>query len=491
MQGDISPPTASEGDSTRARKGPRHAAPRKSLLTKLHLPAGKAIALAAMPTAVLMGMGFTPRLALADDGEIPFAPGPCVTRSEEPTATDSGSPKPSPSTSSQPREPAESAKPSATPAPQPSRPSSEPPDDDEETDREDGDGESEGDVSPAAASPSASPGDRHGGHGASRGGPSPSVSPSASRSGNPLDRLDVAAAVKGLIEGIGKPPPTPSAAPSGPTGRPTDPQPGAGQGDGPSGTDGRPGEPPPPDTDGSDENPEPGENSESGQGDESGTSTNDGSDDGSEATPDPVKDAIKKAADQAGAAVKELDEDLKGLDAQPDKDIPEGAKPRFPCPTADPDALAAARLESGIPLLPDDPWELRTSMLTLRGLSYHGIVEVRTADGKVKKVLKFTASSVDIRDLHQLAKYPVDSTMHVKARAGSTSTIRDGTVTMYTESLEGNLFGLIPITFSPRTPPPLDVPFAMFTDATVRQAGQFGGTLTVPGLRNYVERGDG
>ncbi|MER7666117.1 hypothetical protein, partial [Streptomyces sp. NPDC096193] len=29
-----------------------------------------------------------------------------------------------------------------------------------------------------------------------------------------------------------------------------------------------------------------------------------------------------------------------------------------------------------------------------------------------------------------------------------------GTVTMYTEELKGNLFGLIPITFSPTTPPP-------------------------------------
>src|SRR5918998_3229853 len=51
----------------RARTGPRHAAPKKSLFTRFQMPAGKAIAMAAMPTAVLMGMGFTPTLALADD----------------------------------------------------------------------------------------------------------------------------------------------------------------------------------------------------------------------------------------------------------------------------------------------------------------------------------------------------------------------------------------------------------------------------------------
>ncbi|MGX1506138.1 UNVERIFIED_CONTAM: hypothetical protein RKD43_004763 [Streptomyces graminofaciens] len=124
-------------------------------------------------------------------------------------------------------------------------------------------------------------------------------------------------------------------------------------------------------------------------------------------------------------------------------------------------------------------------MLTLTGLDYHGIVEVKTGSGKIKKVLKFTATGVDIKDLHQLVVGPNGTTAHVEADKGSTSTIRDGEVTMYTEELKGNLFGIIPITFSPQTPPPLNVPFAMFTDVKVTQAGQFGGTLTVPGLHNY------
>ncbi|NUR65660.1 MAG: hypothetical protein HOQ47_07870, partial [Streptomyces sp.] len=54
-------------DESRVRTGPRHAAPKKPLFTRFHMPAGKAIALAAMPTAVLMGMGFTPTLANAED----------------------------------------------------------------------------------------------------------------------------------------------------------------------------------------------------------------------------------------------------------------------------------------------------------------------------------------------------------------------------------------------------------------------------------------
>jgi hypothetical protein len=58
---------------------------------------------------------------------------------------------------------------------------------------------------------------------------------------------------------------------------------------------------------------------------------------------------------------------------------------------------------------------------------------------------------------------------------------------MYTEELKGDLFGIIPITFSPESPPPLDVPYAFFTDVKVTQAAQFGGTLAVPGLHNYIE----
>ncbi|MFD0394843.1 hypothetical protein ACFQ3Z_31495 [Streptomyces nogalater] len=65
----------SDVDGSRARTGPRHAAPRKSLFTRFHMP-GKAIASVAMPTAVLMGMGLTSTLALADNNGNPLRPRP-------------------------------------------------------------------------------------------------------------------------------------------------------------------------------------------------------------------------------------------------------------------------------------------------------------------------------------------------------------------------------------------------------------------------------
>ncbi|MFG2560244.1 hypothetical protein [Streptomyces sp. NPDC048496] len=413
----------SAGEDLSTRSGPRHAAPRKSLLTKLHIPAGKAFALAAMPTAVFVGMGLTPRLALADDAtDIPFAPGPCVTRSDEP---------------SQSPEPSASASETKTPSPSASAST--------------GAGGSGADQSPEATpKPSATPSANGAADQQSvASAATPSASPSPSATNNPLDPLGVGDALGDLLDG----PDRATASPS--------------------------------------------ESATTASLKPSASATSEPTEkpvvkvtDAAKDTAGKTADAIRDAADKAGTSVKELDESAKGLDPKKDDDIPDGAKQPFPCPTADPEALAAAEREQGIPRLPNQPWILESSLLTLNGLDYKGIVEVEKGDGTTKKVLKFTASSVDIKDLHQLTEGPVGTTGHVQARKGSTSTIRNGTVTMYTEELKGNLFGLIPVTFSPQTPPPLNVPFAFFTKVKVTQAGQFGGTLKVPGLHNYFTGGN-
>ncbi|MFI8292947.1 hypothetical protein ACIGBL_27780 [Streptomyces sp. NPDC085614] len=422
MRGDEtqSSQSATTGDSaTLASRGPRHAAPRKSLLNRIQVPAGKAMALAAMPTAVLVGMGLTPRLALADEKDIPFAPGPCVTRSDEPAAE-------------------ETTKPAETPEPTASASATEKPDPEATEEKE----------TPApGATPSADASAQAVTEQRPAAQQAPAPAPTPTKSVNPLDPLGLGDKLKDLFDG---PDATPTSTPS-PTATTEAPEPTTAPTTAPT------------------------------KAPETGTAPK------TQTPVDKTKDAIKDAADKAGAKVEELPEDAKGLDAKKDEDIPEGAKPRFPCPEPDPEALAAAELEPGIPLLPDEPWKLESSLLTLKGLKYHGIVEVKTGSGKIKKVLKFTSSEVDIKDLHQFTVHSQGRTGHVRSDKGSTSTIRNGTVTMYTEQLKGNLFGLIPITFNPQTPPPLDVPFAFFTNVEVLQAGQFGGTLKVPGLRNTIE----
>ncbi|WP_327737463.1 hypothetical protein OG749_30880 [Streptomyces nojiriensis] len=437
MRGDETQRGVAPGAESRVVKGPRHAAPRKSLLNKIQIPVGKTMALAAMPTAVFVGMGMAPKLAVADDKEIPFAPGPCVTRSDEPAETESKSPSPTPSTT-----PSPSTSPTATPSPSASASAS-------ASVKE----KAKPSTSPSAAKPPVT----------NEKAPAPATTPAPdpTKATNPLDPLGVGDALKNLVDELGRPLKDATAKAT-PTPAPTP----------------------------------------------SGAAT-------TAPAPDPSADAIREAAKKAGVDVKELSEEVKKTEKDPknetgedkakdeakdeaeddkskdedkDKDEetkdPDGKQP-FPCPTYDAKALADAELEQGVPLLPDEPWYLDSSLLTLYGLDYHGIVEVKTAGGKTKKVLKFTADSLDIKDLYQTVGKS-GNVAHLKSRPGSTSKIRGGTVTMYTESLKGNLFGLIPIEFTPNSPPPLNVPFAFFTNVKVVQAGQFGGTLTVPGLRNYI-----
>ncbi|WP_407837166.1 hypothetical protein ACE1OC_13105 [Streptomyces sp. DSM 116496] len=416
MRGDETQRGEAPGAESRERKGPRHAAPRKSLLTKIQIPVGKTMALAAMPTAVFVGMSMAPKLAVADEKDIPFAPGPCVTRSDEPAESASPSAKtPSKTPPKTPRTtPAPGKSPTAVPSPNPS---------------------------PSATEPASKPVEKP--------GLMPAAVPPA-KAANPLDPLGVGDAIKGLVDELGKPLTGTPAAPT-PTASAATAAPAA----------------------------------------------------------DPAAAAIRDAAKTAGVTVSELSEEVKGTATTPKdetgrttppkpKPVPEtatqgegkGAKGKngkepFPCPTYDAKALAAAEMEQGIPLLPDEPWYLDSSLLTLYGLDYEGIVEVKTAGGKTKTVLKFTADSLDIKDLYQTVGKG-KHVAHLKSRPGSTSKIRGAKVTMYTESLKGNLFGIIPIEFTPKSPPPLNVPFAFFTNVKVVQAGQFGGTLTVPGLKNYI-----
>ncbi|MEV7416937.1 hypothetical protein [Streptomyces sp. NPDC089919] len=457
MRGDETQRAQAPGAESRERKGPRHAAPRKSLLTKLQIPVGKTMALAAMPTAVFVGMGIAPKLALAEDKDIPFAPGPCVTRSDEPPLTDA---------------PEDGSKDTSKDKDK-SKDTSE--DKSKDTSGDKGkSGKKPGSKDEAEDKAGTGDKDKSGGVPTST-GPAPAKKTTAPRrdTEDAITALPGASGVGGTVQGLlGGLTKTAGATEraireaalkSGATVtelsdavKKTVTQPKNETGE-QRGTDA------------------------DGTGKATSTTKSDKAD-----KADKTEKSGKSADGKKSGEGEKSDEDKASKDEKDAKDAktPDGKQP-FPCPTHDAKALADAELETGIPLLPDEPWYLDSSLLTLSGLDYHGIVEVKTAGGKIKKVLKFTASSVDIKDLYQTIGTSGQVT-HLHSRKGSTSTIRGGTVTMYTEELKGNLFGLIPITFSPDTPPPLNVPFAFFTNAKVRQAGQFGGNLTVPGLHNYI-----
>ncbi|WP_240969131.1 hypothetical protein [Streptomyces sp. HNM0575] len=203
-----------------------------------------------------------------------------------------------------------------------------------------------------------------------------------------------------------------------------------------------------------------------------------------------VGDGLKDTTDKLGKGVEDVGKGAKdklpsaGGDDEAGKDTARKDGKDFPCVE---EKKSAGKDEQTPNTLPNEAWRLEASSLGLHGLDYEGVVNIRTQDGKTKQALKFTASSLDIGDLHQIVTGPDGTNYHVRAAQGSTSTVKGGKVTMYTEELKGNLFGLIPITFDPEHPPPLNIPEAYFTNVKVKQAGQFGGNLTVPGMHQTID----
>ncbi|MGW7086434.1 hypothetical protein ACWGH2_23445 [Streptomyces sp. NPDC054871] len=425
----------------RARSGPRHAAPRKPLLTRLHVPAGKAIAIAAMPTAVLMGMGLTPQLAQAKPlPKNPFQDGPCVTAPDDASEATKDAEKEADKAAEEKAE-KEKAEKDAAKKDEAAEPTPSPSAGDEagsDSDSPDGSGSSD------KAEPTPSPSDDK----------ADEPAPEPSETKNPLDPLGVGPALKDLFTPDEKesasPTPTPSAS----------------------------------------------EESKSSE-EEAKDTAKDTVDDVTkpvEDTLDGVKDGVEDGAGKAGDTVDKAKEDAeKAAEEAADKAKAEesadpmapdenGKKP-FPCVV---EKKVDGKAEQTPAPIPNQPWHLEASSLTLKGADYQGVVNLTMPNGKTKQALKYVVQNTDIGDLHQIVEGPAGKKYHVQAEKGSTSTIRGGETTMYTESISGKLFGLIPITFDPEHPPPLNIPLIYFTDVKVQQAGQFGGNLHVPGLSQTI-----
>ncbi|MEU2617638.1 hypothetical protein ABZ642_05630 [Streptomyces sp. NPDC007157] len=446
-------------DASRVRTGPRHAAPKKPLFTRFHMPAGKAIASVAMPTAVIMGMGFTSTLAIADTNNTSSTSSKSLAEDYKDcvSALDSASPSASAS---------DDAKDSATPSPSASSDAKD--STSSGTDKDSGkssssdSGSDDAKTPTPSASKSSSSSDDSGsssGSSGSDGTATPSPSASASSGGGLLD--SIGDAITGVLSGGS----TTGSSSSDSTASPT---------------------------------PSASASSSSATDKSSGTDKND-------SASGTVKDTVTKAAKTVTDTVKDTTDTATKAADEVTKDAAKAAgdatSSASPSPSASSGASAddckvatddVSGVDNKVPVA-DDPWYLSASSLLLKSADYQGVVEVKTASGKTKKVLKYVISGgTDIGDLHQTVKdTTIGKTYHVQAASGSTSTIRDGDTTMYTESISGNLFGLIPITFTPDSPPPLNIPLIYFTNVKVVQAAQFGGTLHVPGMHVYTTDGTG
>ncbi|KUO16637.1 hypothetical protein [Streptomyces dysideae] len=426
--------------STRVRSGPRHAAPKKPLFTRFNMPAGKAIAMAAMPTAVLMGIGFTPTLALAD--EQPTSKSltadeykDCLAALDEDGAAPSPTPSPSASSDDDAATDEDKDEPAETPPSAPASP------DAGDSSSSDSGSDDEADPTP---SPSASPSKESN----STSGDTATASPSPSDSGGNLLE-DIGDAITGIFTGGS---------------------------DSESGSDSASGG----------ESPTPSPSASAPE--DTAKDTSDAAEETTEKVTDTVDGTVKDTTDAASKVAEDTTKAVAEETAEAAAGTPTPSPSASPTTAAE-DCPVATDAEGDVDnkvLVADNPWYLEASSLLLKGADYQGVVEVKTAGGKTKKVLKYVISDgTDIGDLHQLVKEH-DKTYHVQAAKGSTSTIRDGDTVMYTESISGNLFGLLPITFNPEHPPPLNIPLIYFTNVKITQAAQFGGTLHVPGMQQYT-----
>jgi hypothetical protein len=211
------------------------------------------------------------------------------------------------------------------------------------------------------------------------------------------------------------------------------------------------------------------------------------------ATPTPSASASASAAPSVAANPSAAAQALAGGDTRPN------------C-VVDASGVQPAGVLSGN-VVPDQSWTLHTTKLSLYGSVFGGVYEVHSPT-RTYRVLKFTVSSVDIDNLdmstieNTAAGGNPAETFHVKGAPGSTSTMRQGPITMYVESLSGELSSLygIPIpplgtiTLTPDTLPEwlynligaIPIPIDMsLTGVKAVQAGQFGGTLHIPGMHMY------
>ncbi|MEV4703083.1 DUF6114 domain-containing protein [Actinoplanes sp. NPDC049316] len=120
---------------------------------------------------------------------------------------------------------------------------------------------------------------------------------------------------------------------------------------------------------------------------------------------------------------------------------------------------------------------LETDRLTMYNSTYDGVAELPTAEGTIK-ALKFS--------MDKAVNKPFKLT--IAERGGATTLIKsnelttDGNVRFYTPRFEGKLFGLIPVVFTPDSPPPLTLPVLWFTDVTINLAFVRCDTLTADPL---------
>jgi hypothetical protein len=130
-----------------------------------------------------------------------------------------------------------------------------------------------------------------------------------------------------------------------------------------------------------------------------------------------------------------------------------------------------------VPMVSAQPGLLETDKLTLTNSTYDGVAVLQTARGPMS-TLKFSMDTAENQPFSLTLPKQNGLTTLIK----SDKLITDGNVRFYTPKMQGKLFGLIPVTFTPQQPPPLTLPTLVFTDVTIYLAFITCDTLTADPL---------
>lgn len=118
--------------------------------------------------------------------------------------------------------------------------------------------------------------------------------------------------------------------------------------------------------------------------------------------------------------------------------------------------------DGGIPRSAIKPGIMKVASLTMINSTYEGVADVPTANGVIKS-LQFNMEQAINKPFSLTIDEPGNATTVLKSNELTTT----GNVRFYTPKFTGNLFGVIPVTFTPEQPPPLTLPVLWFTNVTI------------------------
>ncbi|MFI7540287.1 DUF6114 domain-containing protein [Actinoplanes sp. NPDC049599] len=191
-----------------------------------------------------------------------------------------------------------------------------------------------------------------------------------------------------------------------------------------------------------------------------------------EATPDPTASAGPSPSASSPAP------DPSGKPGSPAPGTPAGSASPSPTPSLPDVPCLGPRVfkQAGpddVPQVSSKGSTLETASLTMYNSTYDGVVQLDTAKGKLS-ALRFSMDKA----VNEPFSLTIPETGGFDTVIKSKKLTTDGTVRFYTPEFKGKLFGVIPVTFTPESPPPLTLPVLWFTDVKINLAFVRCDTLT-------------